>query len=136
MSKRKYTANENKIMNEVRNGSDICFYCGKEVKAGSKTVDHKKPYTNGGKTIKDNLVMCCDRCNSEKADLDVDTYMRVREYIDLKLSKDIIMKHIEDGKKVYQSILDEIANYKQELTNVKREIENVQNSIMTTKMNA
>ena len=136
MSRRKYSADENKIMDEVRNASDICYYCGKEVKTSSKTVDHKKAYTKGGKTVKDNLVMCCSRCNSEKADLDMDTYMRVREYIDLKLSKDIVTKHIEDGKKVYQSILDEIANYKQELTNVKREIGNVQNLIMTTKMNA
>ena len=44
-----------------------CQYCGRTPKDGVKlTMDHIKPWMDGGKTIAENLVSACDECNSSK----------------------------------------------------------------------
>ncbi len=45
-----------------------CQYCGRTPKDGVKlTIDHIKPWMDGGKTIADNLVTACNECNSSKS---------------------------------------------------------------------
>lgn len=43
-----------------------CYYCGKKIEGRDKTVDHKIPISKGGTNARENLVMCCQSCNSHK----------------------------------------------------------------------
>lgn len=45
---------------------NTCYYCGKEITGKDKTIDHKTPVSRGGKNNKENLVVCCRKCNSTK----------------------------------------------------------------------
>src|SRR5438270_93027 len=47
-----------------------CEYCGvtEDASGGELTIDHYQPRALGGPTEADNLVYCCFRCNSYKAD--------------------------------------------------------------------
>jgi len=44
----------------------ICYYCGKNVGAKNLTMDHVVPLIRGGKSVKNNLVPACKKCNQEK----------------------------------------------------------------------
>ena len=46
--------------------ADTCYYCGKQIEGRNKTVDHKIPISRGGTNARENLVMCCQSCNSHK----------------------------------------------------------------------
>lgn len=46
--------------------ADTCYYCGKHIEGRDKTVDHKIPISRGGTNARENLVMCCQSCNSHK----------------------------------------------------------------------
>jgi hypothetical protein len=43
----------------------VCQYCYKE----GNTVDHIQPYREGGLDTPENLVCCCERCNTVKANI-------------------------------------------------------------------
>ena len=45
-----------------------CQYCGKVHSASDLTLDHVVPRSRGGKSIWENLVGCCRRCNNRKGD--------------------------------------------------------------------
>lgn len=46
-----------------------CQYCGKSVKsAKERSVDHIVPRSRGGRTIWQNVVLCCKKCNLKKGD--------------------------------------------------------------------
>lgn len=67
---------DRKLLKEVKNNNEhICYYCGKHINSpGDLTVDHKKPVSRGGKTIKTNLVIACLHCNWEKDDMNEAEY--------------------------------------------------------------
>jgi 5-methylcytosine-specific restriction endonuclease McrA len=44
-----------------------CQYCGKGVSTSDYTIDHVIPRCQGGKTVWDNVVVSCQRCNFPKA---------------------------------------------------------------------
>jgi len=44
-----------------------CVYCGREVSKNKFTFDHVIPKSRGGKTIWQNIVCSCLKCNSKKA---------------------------------------------------------------------
>jgi len=44
-----------------------CQYCRKKGKMSDFTFDHVLPRSRGGKTSWTNIVTCCDKCNSKKA---------------------------------------------------------------------
>lgn len=48
----------------LRRDGHSCAYCG----AHATTVDHVQPRSRGGQNTWENLVACCQRCNSAKAD--------------------------------------------------------------------
>lgn len=48
-------------------GGETCQYCG----AKAEGIDHIIPRTRGGKDIQDNVVSCCEFCNSSKQDKDL-----------------------------------------------------------------
>ena len=44
-----------------------CQYCAQKFKACDLTFDHVLPKSRGGETSWTNIVSCCDKCNSKKA---------------------------------------------------------------------
>ena len=51
----------------MRDGG-VCWYCGSRVRL---TLDHVIPRCKGGQDILNNVVTCCQKCNSRKGDRDV-----------------------------------------------------------------
>lgn len=45
-----------------------CMYCNKKVGLNNFSFDHYIPKCRGGKTIWENILICCLRCNSKKGD--------------------------------------------------------------------
>lgn len=50
----------------IERDKSSCRYCGTEVSGRRLTVDHIIPYIHGGKTIVENLVVACRKCNTRK----------------------------------------------------------------------
>lgn len=49
-----------------------CQYCGAKASDGVRLhVDHIVPVSRGGKTVLDNLVTACEKCNLGKSDLEI-----------------------------------------------------------------
>ena len=46
-----------------------CMYCGTKLRVGDGQVDHKKPFSRGGKETPKNLQLLCAPCNTRKGDL-------------------------------------------------------------------
>lgn len=44
----------------------VCYYCGLKVASEFLTMDHKVPISKGGKSTKNNIVLCCKDCNTKK----------------------------------------------------------------------
>ena len=61
--------------NIYKRDSYSCVYCGSNDKS-SLTLDHVIPRAKGGRDTWHNLVTSCSRCNSEKADLDIEEWGR------------------------------------------------------------
>lgn len=55
-------------------GKFTCCYCLKEFPIADATRDHKIPKSRGGKTTPENIVVCCEKCNSQKGALTPDEY--------------------------------------------------------------
>lgn len=49
---------------QLRQG--VCYYCGKDVGEACLTMDHKIPVARGGRSVRSNVVPCCDACNKDK----------------------------------------------------------------------
>lgn len=45
-----------------------CQYCGDEFPSNELTFDHVTPRAHGGKTVWENILSCCLRCNGRKSD--------------------------------------------------------------------
>ncbi len=43
-----------------------CYYCEKQFSKAELTMDHVVPLIRGGKSIKNNLVPACKKCNFDK----------------------------------------------------------------------
>jgi 5-methylcytosine-specific restriction enzyme A len=55
---------------QQKTASGICHYCQRKVLVKELTMDHVIPLSQGGRSVKGNLVPCCKECNSKKkADL-------------------------------------------------------------------
>ncbi len=46
-----------------------CMYCGVRLRVGDGQVDHKTPFSRGGKETPRNLQLLCGPCNTRKGDL-------------------------------------------------------------------
>ena len=44
----------------------VCYYCGKKFTKQELTMDHIVPLARGGKSTKNNIVVCCKECNNKK----------------------------------------------------------------------
>ena len=45
----------------------LCYHCGNAFSPRDLTMDHLTPLVHGGKTGKNNVVVSCKKCNSEKS---------------------------------------------------------------------
>jgi len=67
-----YVKRPNKVrftrMNVFLRDKFTCQYCGNEKKVSQLTFDHVVPRSHGGKTSWENIVSCCAKCNTLKAD--------------------------------------------------------------------
>ena len=43
-----------------------CYYCEQQFSKSELTMDHLVPLVRGGKSIKNNLVLACKKCNFDK----------------------------------------------------------------------
>ncbi|MDE2857712.1 MAG: DUF262 domain-containing protein [Chloroflexota bacterium] len=50
-----------------RKQNGVCALCKEEFDISEMEADHKKPWSEGGKTIEENCQMLCRRCNREKS---------------------------------------------------------------------
>ncbi len=55
------TSKEKDLLTSLFGG--LCAYCGKEP---ARVFDHIKAISNGGKTVPENMVPCCEKCNKSK----------------------------------------------------------------------
>jgi 5-methylcytosine-specific restriction endonuclease McrA len=62
--RRSMTPIDTETIKEILSG-DYCYYCKNKI-TGIKTIDHKIPVIKGGTNNKENLVLCCKHCNSQK----------------------------------------------------------------------
>ena len=49
-----------------KRSSGICHYCKQKFPVAELTMDHLVPLIRGGKSVKENIVPACKKCNSEK----------------------------------------------------------------------
>jgi hypothetical protein len=59
-----------------------CAYCGKDI-AKSATLDHVIPRSQGGQTVRENLIACCPECNVSKSDQNVWDWYRSQPFYSL-----------------------------------------------------
>lgn len=52
----------------------VCYICGIRLTDQTKTIDHVKPLSLGGKDHKLNMRPCCLTCNKEKANIKIKDY--------------------------------------------------------------
>ena len=86
---------EKRLAIYLRDGM-ACAYCGHAVEDGSQlTLDHIRPASKGGSNDARNLVTCCARCNSSRADRPVASFARsVADYLNHGATADEIVAHI------------------------------------------
>ncbi len=62
-----------------------CYYCKTAFKNATGfehvSLDHKKPSSRGGSDAKVNLALTCQKCNSEKGQLDEKEYSEVKRLV-------------------------------------------------------
>jgi len=49
-----------------KRSSGICYYCRNKFTVNDLTMDHIIPLVRGGRSVKENLVPACKKCNFEK----------------------------------------------------------------------
>jgi 5-methylcytosine-specific restriction protein A len=47
-------------------GPGVCYHCKNKFKKHELTMDHLIPLARGGKTAKNNVVVSCKKCNTER----------------------------------------------------------------------
>ena len=136
MGNRSYTSSETRIMNKVRESGEICYYCKNTIENGKKTVDHKIPISRGGETKEENLVVCCEKCNTEKDFLTEEEYMRILEMAKEKEKQDLGLKLLNSVVNTYLEISENIKKVNYERSCYDKEIAEIQNIIAESKLSA
>lgn len=88
----------------LRGGKHQCCYCGKSSKKIKMTIDHMYPQDLGGPTITNNLLPACQKCNSEKSNMNAKQYKRFLQLKEIGRSNEFwkdLRHHQEYIKKWY-----------------------------------
>ena len=64
---------------KLRYLSCICAYCNKVIPMNERTNDHIIPRCAGGITEINNIVICCEDCNSKKGSTEVNTLLEINK---------------------------------------------------------
>lgn len=64
-----------------------CWYCGDRTFGRQFEFEHQTPKSQGGKFDKRNIVLACEPCNREKADMNVEEY---RKFLASKRRKRVV----------------------------------------------
>lgn len=60
------------------NKDSNCIYCGVKLTKENATADHIVPISKGGNNTQINLIVCCKDCNSERGNLDFNTFIGLK----------------------------------------------------------
>ncbi|MDU5261347.1 MAG: HNH endonuclease, partial [Clostridium celatum] len=136
MCKRKYTAEEKLLINNIKKSNKRCYYCNHGVKESYRTIDHKIPVSRGGFTIPENLVMSCEKCNIEKGFLTEEEYREYKEIADMRVSKNIKVSTLTALINSYKNESDKVRKEKDKLIKLNNEIAKIQLTIRDSKFSA
>lgn len=81
------------LRDKIKDSCNTCFFCGEFIERPSRTIDHLLSLAKGGDDSEENMVVSCQQCNSEKADLSIE------EYLHLKLSGFDFKARAEENKR-------------------------------------
>ncbi len=84
-----------------------CIYCGEVLKFSGNykrgepllTIDHVVPRSKGGSNDIENLVPSCNRCNSNKSDLNSEDFIIILTYSDVEFNQFLQKRFHERSKK-------------------------------------
>lgn len=136
MCRRKYTTREVTIMNNIRKSNTRCYYCNEKVGINYRTVDHKTPISRGGETIPENLVMSCERCNSEKGFLTEEEYREYKEIADMLVSKNIKVSTLNSLLDSYKAERNSLICERKSLNKINKEIDKLILTIRDSKLSS
>lgn len=94
----KWIRRERRLAIYMRDGLS-CAYCGATIEDDgiTLTLDHIKPYSQGGTSATHNLITACQRCNSSRGDRSVEEFTKaVAAYLDHGITAEEIQKSIEE----------------------------------------
>jgi 5-methylcytosine-specific restriction endonuclease McrA len=60
------------------NKSSKCIYCKTKLTPENATADHIVPISNGGNNSQVNLIVCCDKCNSDRGNSNFYDYLKLK----------------------------------------------------------
>lgn len=68
----------------------ICPYCNKSTKIKNSHVDHINPISNGGLSVKNNMVLVCSTCNLSKKDISLFRFCSEKNFNFAKVSQRLV----------------------------------------------
>lgn len=138
MAERIYTCEEKRTIENIKaTQKHICRYCGKEItEQKDVTVDHCTPVSRGGKTVKDNLVICCESCNIDKDNMTEQEYLAYRRLQKEAQDTYEVVKDINEIIKLQNKVISKIEKTKRDYEKVNKTIETIQENIMLDNFNA
>lgn len=84
-------------------GRHFCYYCKKSFPRNEITMDHMYPRSTGGPTIPQNIIPACKGCNTTKADMTKNQFLR---YLSLhsEVEQSLFASKMRNLKDDYKSI--------------------------------
>ncbi len=55
-----------------------CIYCETQINAENATTDHIIPISTGGNNCQVNLMVCCNKCNNERGNIEFNRYLKLK----------------------------------------------------------
>lgn len=78
-----------------------CPYCRESLTAKNFSADHREPVSRSGKHEIDNLVICCERCNKIKGNMNDGEFISLLDCLDSfppMIAKNVLSRLLAGGK--------------------------------------